>query len=540
MKRRQCWVTALGYTATLIFSLHHLLLPPGEIGSSRSGATNHGEFRSTSYYQHIKFSSHYRNHTNGTPSLQQQYDDNNIRISFALHDPDTIPLENAFNPHVKCPLEKLTPWSWEQHPKTRVVRTTELPESLTRVSNEQDMHGRSRSGRVLDFTVTISTNLKLLFIGDSVMLQFAQAFDEMIMNNKQQIKQTRKVLWESSLKGHDGGTIVAPTRGGGVSAAMRMTGLLSRSGKGKPIANARGGGWSDTEIDLLTNYSYDERLMEDQPQLLQQQRTNLTTTTVDNFDVVIFRVMHGWMGLNEITHDRLVEAVELSHTLLGATTALLMTVPFTNNVKTIEDMIKVNEINEDIRQIAREWHSMRETNVGGLQHILVVEYGSYCNHIIWSNGRHLGYNVTHPLRATEYIFDIEGPDMLLDRLQGADEEFPGAWQPSIPMICSDTSLLGPDRRACNRNYLFSDGIHVCPETLASRFAAGVACLVGCVHNGQQSSKHIFPAEENVRQCERECNEQFLSVMPVEESLINTGTTLASFAEYFHQPLQYGT
>ncbi|KAL7444590.1 hypothetical protein ACHAXH_006442 [Discostella pseudostelligera] len=519
MKRRRCWFTALSYTLILICGLHHLLLPPGEIARiettsrSRSGDTSHGGFRITSYYPHIKFA----------PSLQQQRGDNNVRISFALHDPDTIPLENVFNPYVTCPLGQITIGKTKRI-ATGLVRSGELPPALTRVSNEQDMHGRSRSGRVLDFTVTISTNLKLLFIGDSVVVQLAQAFDEMVTHNKQQTTQTRKVLWES-WNGHDGGTIVVPTRGGGVSALWRMTGLLSRSRKGKPPANAAGGGWSDTEIDLLTNYSYDGRLMDNEPQLLQQQRMNSTTMTVDNFDVVILRVMHGWMDLHEITYARLVEAVELSHTLLGATTVLLMTVPFTNNVKTIEDMIKVNEINEVMRSIARDWHLMRETNVGGLQHILVVEYGSYYNHIIWSNGRHLGYNVTHPIRATEFIFETEGPDLLLDRVQGG-----GEWPPSIPMICSDTSLLGPDRRTCNRNYLFSDGMHVCPETLASRFAAGAACLLGCVYNnGQESSKLYFPAEEDIRQCERECNEQFLSVMPVEESLINTGTTLASFA-----------
>lgn len=37
---------------------------------------------------------------------------------------------------------------------------------------------RRHAGRVLDFTTTVSSNLKLLLIGDSVMIQLAQAFDE--------------------------------------------------------------------------------------------------------------------------------------------------------------------------------------------------------------------------------------------------------------------------------------------------------------------------------------------------------------------------
>jgi hypothetical protein len=347
----------------------------------------------------------------------------------------------------------------------------------------------------------------------------AQAFDEMVGSLSMQ---TRSVLWQS-WRGHDGGTVVAPTRGGGVSALWRMTGLLSRSTKGKPPANMAGGGWSDKEINALTNYVY--TIDDPQP----EQRINLT---ISNFDVVVFRVMHGWMNLNEITHDRIVEAVQLSHELLGATSVVLMTIPFTNNVLTVEDMIKVDKINSDIREIARGWHARRKHSTGGVQQVLVIEYGSYCNHIIWSNGRHLGYNVTHPLRADELDFAAEGPFFLLDRLHD------GEWGPSIPQVCSDSTSLGPDRTACNRNYLFLDGMHVCPETLASRFAAGLACLLGCVYNGQTAKKTsleaneeeiVLPAEENIRFCEKECNEQFLSVMPVEESWIDKNTVIASFS-----------
>ncbi len=75
-------------------------------------------------------------------------------------------------------------------------------------------------------------------------------------------------------------------------------------------------------------------------------------------------------------------------------------------------------------------------------------------------------------------------------------------------------------------------MHICPETLASRFAAGIACLLGCVYNksthrGASEHRSRSSAEHDVRACEKECNEQFLSVMPVEESWMET--TVASFA-----------
>lgn len=254
------------------------------------------------------------------------------------------------------------------------------------------------------------------------------------------------------------------------------------------------------------------------------QQQNLTN--IGDFDVVIFRVMHGWMKIHEITYDRVVEAVQLSHELLGATTVVLMTVPFTNNVKTLNELTKVKQLNDDIRDIARKWH-LRNTTT----HVLVLEYEDFYNHIIWSNARHLGYNVSHPLRATKEVFDTEGPTFLFDRLQTG-----GDWPASIPMVCSDSP--GPDKKKCNRNYLFSDGMHTCPERLASRYAAGLACLIGCVYNGKESwrggsNNTTIVEEERIRTCERECNEQFLSVAPVEESWIDSSTTLASFSDPIH-------
>jgi len=454
---------------------------------------------------------------------------------------------------VKCPLGKVT--LGKRKIPTGEFRSGKLPPSLVRVvANDRDRNGNDdggisrsgsgsggdiahRNGRVLDFTVTITTSLKILLIGDSVMVQLGQAFDEMIMSNGQYATTEdpihREIVWEA-WRGHNGGTVVSPTRGGGVSAMWRMTGLLSRRKKGKPPANSAGGGWSDKEIDSFLGYST--------PKQRQQQQNNSTVasstaTTIGKFDVVVFRVMHGWMKIHEITRDGLLEAIELAHELLGATTVVLMTIPFTNNVKTPQVLKQVNDINDEMRDIARRWHRRGEdgengegnehskhSGDSGVQRVLVLEYGTYYNHIVWSNGLHLGYNVTPPLRATRTTFDDEAPGFVFDRLKDA-----GEWAPSIPMVCSDKALLGADRKKCNRNYLFSDGMHTCPESLASRYAAGLACLIGCVYNGRSGNDDDPERESKLRACERECNEQFLSVVPVEESWVDTNTTLASFS-----------
>jgi len=221
----------------------------------------------------------------------------------------------------------------------------------------------------------------------------------------------------------------------------------------------------------------------------------------------------------------LVEAVELSHELLGAETVVLMTIPFSNNVKTVEDMNAVNRVNDNIRGIAQGWFLRNST---GVKHVLVQEYGTYHNHIIWSNAKHIGYKVSDPLTMTNEMFDMEGPTFLYvyDRLQGKSD-----WNPSIAQVCSDQDELfwRTGKVKCNRNYLSADGMHICPETLATRHGVAVACLIGCVYNRKSDDDKKKRDEIYLRACERECNEQFMTVMPVDESWINSNIELASFA-----------
>jgi hypothetical protein len=547
--RRRCLVRVITLSATLIIFLQSsqerqvAVMMSALRSSSKHYDDDDGSssFRRTRNHQAANYSQISKD-SSSSLSKYAAYDNNNasfhddiVRISFELHDPNTKPLTNAFNLYVKCPLGEVTTGR-KGRIKTGQYRDGVLPPSLIRIDDDTAIINdskRSSSGRVLDFTTTITTNLKILAIGDSVMLQLAQAFDESLGGLEMQ---SRTVLWES-WSGHDGGTVVSPTRGGGISAFWRLTGLLSNSRKNKPPPNSPGGGWSDVEVNTLLNHSYyihSPISISNQSQQDQLPPRN-TNQTIGSFDTVILRVMHGWMTLAEITHDRIVEAIELSYELLGATTVLLMTIPFSNNVKNENDLTNVRQINEDIREIATMWHERKKTvdnRDGGVQHVLVIEYGMYVNQVIWTNALYLNYNVSSPLSiggaATSHnIYELEGPSFLFDRLNNDRKDFP----PTIAMVCSSTPT---EDGKCNRNILFSDGMHICPETLASRFAAGVACILGCVYNRRQSganendysSTSMF---ERISICERECNEQFLSVMPVDDSWIDTNTTIASFS-----------
>lgn len=186
-------------------------------------------------------------------------------------------------------------------------------------------------------------------------------------------------------------------------------------------------------------------------------------------------------------------------------------------------MNAVNRVNDNIRGIAQGWFLRNST---GVKHVLVQEYGTYHNHIIWSNAKHIGYKVSDPLTMTNEMFDMEGPTFLYDRLQGKSD-----WNPSVAQVCSDQDDLfwRTGKVKCNRNYLSADGMHICPETLATRYGVAVACLIGCVYNRKSDDDKKKRDEIYLRACERECNEQFMTVMPVDESWINSNIELASFA-----------
>eukprot|EP00573_Skeletonema_grethae_P003123 CAMPEP_0201690516 /NCGR_PEP_ID=MMETSP0578-20130828/3944_1 /ASSEMBLY_ACC=CAM_ASM_000663 /TAXON_ID=267565 /ORGANISM="Skeletonema grethea, Strain CCMP 1804" /LENGTH=665 /DNA_ID=CAMNT_0048175533 /DNA_START=212 /DNA_END=2209 /DNA_ORIENTATION=+ len=584
-------------------------------------------FQPTAFHQHIQLrQSNYVHHNNLTHSSKSTFGrgkNSNIRISFQLHDPKVVPINNTLW-ELACPVGMNPIFYRRGRPPNRVrvdpeeVRSGILPPSLTRVTQRNDY---PREGRVLDFTATISTDLKILHIGDSVGVQLAQGFDEMVGCRNDIVSGNGTGFCRPRIShsaplagiGHDSHSILSPTIGGGVSAMWRMTGLLSKINEGKKPANAGGGGWSMSEVINFLNYDLEmpEHSMSFTAQQGNGKEAKLSTSEsgsggikatkssctfceilndpelvvagtggntcrsiqlmaagkvngsdvcaiiqkeervccarrylvpmnegnrsdseeaeghvpnlVQKYNAVVFRVMHGWMKSKEISHRRLVEAVELSHELLGAESVVLMTVPFSNNVKTPEDFNEVNRINADIRDIAHGWHVQNST---GVKHVLVQEYGTYHNHIIWSNAKHIGYNVSAPLTMTHEMFDTEGPTFLNDRLKTGK-----TWDPSIAQVCSERDWSRTEMAKCKRSYLYKDGMHICPETLATRHGIAVACLLGCVYNRKSAidSNQLQQDEINLRACERECNEQFMSVMPVDESWIDSNTELASFA-----------
>lgn len=188
-------------------------------------------FKPTPFHKHIQQrQSNYVHHNDIIHSSKSTFgtgENSNVRISFQLHDREVVPIKNSFNPYVTCKTGMIFQGRGLRRKPTKEVRKGVLPPSLMSVTQSND---HPREGRVLDFTATISTNLKILQIGDSVEVQLAQTFDEMVGCRNSNVTGAGsngtgfcrdRVVFAEAWAGHDSRSILFPTIGGGVSAMWR-------------------------------------------------------------------------------------------------------------------------------------------------------------------------------------------------------------------------------------------------------------------------------------------------------------------------------
>eukprot|EP00970_Alexandrium_tamarense_P005616 scaffold931_cov200-Alexandrium_tamarense.AAC.4 len=71
----------------------------------------------------------------------------------------------------------------------------------------------------------------------------------------------------------------------------------------------------------------------------------------------------------------------------SAQTVIIKTLQLSNNVKTHQDW--------NVRDIVATWQPTSDGG-GQVQHMLVQEFGSITNQILWMNGQNLGYNISMP------------------------------------------------------------------------------------------------------------------------------------------------
>ena len=393
------------------------------------------------------------------------------RITFDLH--AGTYMNNTFNPVVNC-------------------------------GNHRVLHpAMANATNVLDVTAHLATDLHILILGDSVGMQFYHTLEEAV-----------GVVHESDrrlLAGQPGGkdllSVAAPVRGGGVVAGMRLQYLLCRAGENQTAfpgamdwKGFRGtnheGGWNRQQVQQLLDHTYtvstSSREHSDSGETTTRRSTMMTgTRQVQSFDIVVVRVTHGWMSLREITRERLTETVELSNEIFGATTVIVISLPFVNNVGSMEQLQEMKETNDMMRHFTRSWEAGRS----GIRHVLLLEFGRYADLLLEWNARLIGYDTTRQRNySMEFLAGIGRVPQV---------------KKSIAQHCGQPVAIGS--RGCPPNAVSMDGMHWCMKTLGGRFFAGLACLMQCATRNNDDD------DVTLRDCEDDCNDRFMSLEPVDDA-----------------------
>ena len=360
-----------------------------------------------------------------------------------------------------------------------------------------------RDAGLFDFATTIHTDLKILFIGDSVAQQLSEAMDESLgiqfswNHNDTMFEKIgyRKLLDQGQFnQSQEILSISSPANGGGISSYWRMTDIWSEETKGNPLPPSALGGWDDHQSALLLN----ELPSADQM-----------------FDAVILMYNSWIMPVDPSVEDRYRDAIRLTRQSLGAKVLILVTYPSTRRVNSTSLWKNVTDTNHMLRRISAENNEQHEN---GKQNplTLVLEFGNLTNQIQWSNAFSFGMNVSNP-REISHLPDwelLDDASLLFQRIKFCIKDGCN----HMTTICSERVS---ETSNCIRNFISFDDTHWCTETIGARFSAGVACLLACAFEscGGEGSKSV----ESMSACETKCNNQFMALNPITDLLNGTST-----------------
>lgn len=439
------------------------------------------------------------------PYTREQIAADGTRVSFRLHDPGDVPYPDKF----------------VGMPGYRCGDQTALPPSLS---------GRA----VLNFTTTVATDLKVVFVGDSLGEQFAQAFDAAVLGVGHDDKRLARTYrnGRDNINLHSCLSVSAPVRGGGVSAFWRVATLMSMETRGAGMCAHKTTTWNEQQGATLVHHRYFERAKNESDRRHVRPAPEWNASSISTrdlphavgaFDAAVLRLPHGWLTIKQITKERIIEAIHLTNKNLGVQTVIVSTLPLNNNVITPADWEGVARINQIVRDLAAGWAPPRQ--LGGVTRVLVQEFGNFTNQVVRMNAEHIKLVHTATPDFAQMGWELAGTEFLLQRL--TSDHF---WVPSAAMVCASPPRTrrqedGKEAEECVRNRISRDGCHWCVETLGARYSASVACLLGCVFNTEPGGETANG--EGVRRCERVCNDRFMSILPVEKEWIGSNMALSS-------------
>jgi len=324
--------------------------------------------------------------------------------------------------------------------------------------------------------VSQSSN-KLLVLGDSVGMQFFHMLDR--ASSAASFKtHNRKRHNRTVLEYAFGEHISYAVSGDGKLGAWRTTGMFLKENEGKPPPNEPDGGWNRTTAQALLN-------------VVVPGADDKAATPIGSFDVVLFRIPHGWLKLHQITTKGIIESLQLAHEVFGVTKAILLTLPFNNNVHT-HLISEWRSKNDDIRRLVTTFQSNKET-IPGIDRLVLMDLAELTNQFIHRNARYLGYlNDTNDDENMPYL-NVRLVDYIPKVL------------PAAAHVCSGPLAKENTRLLCDKNAITADGLHVCPNTYGGHFVAATGCLLQCLE-----STATTPQNASL-DCQTNCNDKYMTL-----------------------------
>ena len=386
---------------------------------------------------------------------------------------------------------------------------------------------------VFDFNVEITTSQKILFMGDSVAIQFSQSLQEAVGADNQ----NRKVL-RYSWGNHEGINLANPVRGGGAVAGWRITGMFQEKqmNNNDAMPNKRGGGWMSGDVEnlkraLFMSSSTNSSSTEDSSLLssceIQEALTTVESVAVvhngkerecpeENFDTIVHQFPFGWLNKptsEEITFETIHEAVQLAGKTFGAKAAIITTIPMNNNV--IDMINELGVINSAIYNYSNSFgigqyagHKSEEDNDIHVQKVVVMDLAQFSYELFAHNAAALEMidndvqKIDHLLsNNVTGIAEILNP-LLSKRTICCHKEYGQI----VGFACCRIRNKNRIKKCLNTKYTL-DGMHWCMDEVGGRINGAFACLLKCIEENNGLPE--------LRQCEKQCNDKFMSLKPID-------------------------
>ena len=373
---------------------------------------------------------------------------------------------------------------------------------------------------IFDFQAQISTSQKILFIGDSVGIQFSQSLQEAagVLNSL-----GRKIL-RYSWGDHEGIHLAHSVRGGGVIAGWRITGMLRESKKNdiETMPNIAGGGWLMDDVTNLKRALYMTKSSKETGKLTNMTctyREGLTTTNTtssividsttcqeDSFDTVVLQIPFGWLkkpATNEIHYDSIHEAVQLSHKLFGAKAVIIQTIPVNNNV--IDMVEELDAINNAIFNYSNSYNYTmlaHNQNYDMVEQVVVMDMAKFSYELFAHNAAGLKMINYNNKEIDEFIANGRLSTILNPLISKRTKCCNTDYGQIIAFACSRVREARKPKKCWNTLYSL-DGMHWCMDKVGGKINGAVACLVQCLENKWKFGK--------LKDCENVCNHNFMSM-----------------------------